>query len=129
MLGNLLLGYFRNPEALTAFLIFRFRTTVGNCVRYKSLVFSPLTSLSSKCGVVFVRGGILQSSLGVVNLCFYGSWMLLGQLLEKLRNGTSQFPVRLSWTCSVAVTDFCGWILFSGEVQLATLVSCLFSSF
>ena len=43
----------------------------------------------------FCERRILVYPLRVVIMCFSDSWMLVGQLLEQLRNGTRLFPVRL----------------------------------
>ena len=106
----------------------RFKTTVEVSSRYNSLVCSSLTNLFSMCGVVPVNGGMLLYPLGVVIMCLSYSLMSVGQLLELLRNGTSLFPVWIFRTCPVAVTDFCGWIPFGGNVWLGASVGYLFSS-
>ena len=54
--------------------------------------------------------------------------MSAGQLLELLRGGTRLFPVWFSRNCSTAVKEFWGWAPVRGEVWLASLVSCMFSS-
>ena len=58
---------------------------------------------------------MLLSPLMVVITCVSDSWLLGGQPLKRVRNGTFPLPVGVSWDCSVAFMDFCGWIPFSGN--------------
>ena len=63
---------------------------------------------------------MVESPVKKVVMCFSISWISVGQLLEQLRNSTGSFPVWYPGGCSIAVTWFCDWFPWDGDVWLAT---------
>ena len=72
--------------------------------RYKSLVSLSLKDLTSVCGVVDVRGEILLSPSGVINMYSLDSGISAQQPLKSSRNCTCSLP-DFSWNCSREVLE------------------------
>ena len=69
-----------------------------------------------------MRGGIFVFSVIVVFACCSDFWISLRRFLEQLRNCTGSFLFDFLGECSVATTQFCGWVPLGGDVWLVTVV-------